>query len=205
MGLYIFLISINCLKELRFVLGYSSEMFLAIQHAISQGIIQEIAGKSFTSKVVMQRFPQTAFLEDPLLIALERFITMVIMLGFAYTFVNTVRVVTEEKELQLKVMTRRYRKRQAFVQKHLRVIQTSDQCAPDETARCQNLNVASNNKAGFQNSVTLVPFATCGEITTLAKPMSDSGHISIRKCLQSDPAPSYEEVFWLSSYCTSVR
>ncbi|XP_045497087.1 phospholipid-transporting ATPase ABCA1-like [Colias croceus] len=82
--------------------GYSPEMFLAVQHAVSQEIIKQKSGKSVNTKVYLQRFPQMAYREDNLLIAMERFISMIIMLCFAYTFVNTVRVVTAEKELQLK-------------------------------------------------------------------------------------------------------
>lgn len=78
-------------------------MFLAIQHGISQGIIEQKSGKYIYTKILMQRLPQPPSREDPLLIALERFISATIMIGFAYTFVNTVRIVTEEKELQLKV------------------------------------------------------------------------------------------------------
>lgn len=78
-------------------------MFLAVQHAISQEIIKYKTGKTVNSKVYLQRLPQLAYRDDQLLIALERFISMIIMLCFAYTFVNTVKVVTSEKELQLKV------------------------------------------------------------------------------------------------------
>ncbi|KOB77607.1 ATP-binding cassette sub-family A member 3, partial [Operophtera brumata] len=69
--------------------GYSSEMFLAIQHGVSQGIIMQKSRKSVDTRILMQRLPQPTTREDPLLLALERFITVVIMIGFAYTFVNT--------------------------------------------------------------------------------------------------------------------
>lgn len=78
-------------------------MFLAVQHALSQSIIKQKLGKPVNTKVYLQRFPQLSYRDDKLLIALEKFISMIIMLCFAYTFVNTVRVVTAEKELQLKV------------------------------------------------------------------------------------------------------
>lgn len=80
-------------------------MFLAVQHAVSQEIIRQKSGQSFNTKVYLQRLPQIAYRDDQLLVALERFISMIIMLCFAYTFVNTVRVVTSEKELQLKVLS----------------------------------------------------------------------------------------------------
>ncbi|KAL4712277.1 hypothetical protein ACJJTC_004039 [Scirpophaga incertulas] len=77
-------------------------MFLAVQHAVSKEIIKQKSGKPLNTKVYLQRLPQPEYRADDLLIALERFISMIIMLCFAYTFVNTVRVVTAEKELQLK-------------------------------------------------------------------------------------------------------
>ncbi|CAK1547173.1 unnamed protein product [Leptosia nina] len=82
--------------------GYSPEMFLAVQHAISQEIIKQKSGKPISTTIYLQRFPQGPYRKDDLLVAMERFISMIIMLCFAYTFVNTVRVVTAEKELQLK-------------------------------------------------------------------------------------------------------
>lgn len=78
-------------------------MFLAVQHAVSQEIIKQKSGKSINTKVYLQRLPQLSYRQDDLLVAMERFISMIIMMCFAYTFVNTVRVVTAEKELQLKV------------------------------------------------------------------------------------------------------
>ncbi|CAG9584632.1 unnamed protein product [Danaus chrysippus] len=82
--------------------GYSPEMFLAVQHAVSQEIIKQKTGKSINTKVYLQRLPQLSYRQDDLLVAMERFISMIIMMCFAYTFVNTVRVVTAEKEMQLK-------------------------------------------------------------------------------------------------------
>ncbi|XP_059046978.1 phospholipid-transporting ATPase ABCA3-like [Achroia grisella] len=82
--------------------GYSYEMFLAVQHAVSKELIKQKYEKPFKTKVYLQRLPQLAYRDDQLLVALERFVSMIIMLCFAYTFVNTVRVVTAEKELQLK-------------------------------------------------------------------------------------------------------
>ncbi|CAG9094881.1 unnamed protein product [Plutella xylostella] len=77
-------------------------MFLAVQHAVSIEIIKAKSGQPLETKVLLQRMPQLPYTEDLLLLAMERFISMIIMLCFAYTFVNTVKVVTAEKELQLK-------------------------------------------------------------------------------------------------------
>lgn len=96
-----------CLHIDMFV-GYSPEMFLAVQHAVSQEIIKQKSGKSINTKVYLQRLPQLSYRQDDLLVAMERFISMIIMMCFAYTFVNTVRVVTAEKEMQLKVSLTSY-------------------------------------------------------------------------------------------------
>ncbi|XP_026317820.1 ATP-binding cassette sub-family A member 1-like [Hyposmocoma kahamanoa] len=82
--------------------GYVPELFLGMQHALSREIIAMKTGHPYSTQVYMQRFPQHQYRDDNLLIALERFVSMIIMLCFAYTFVNTVRMVTAEKELQLK-------------------------------------------------------------------------------------------------------
>jgi ATP-binding cassette subfamily A (ABC1) protein 3 len=52
--------------------------------------------------VQMQRFPYASWIEDPLLQALESFVGIIIMLSFVYTCINTVKVITTEKEKQLK-------------------------------------------------------------------------------------------------------
>lgn len=53
-------------------------------------------------KVQLQRFPYPPYIDDPLLIALSNFISIVIMLSFVYTCINTVKVITNEKEKQVK-------------------------------------------------------------------------------------------------------
>lgn len=50
----------------------------------------------------MQRFPYPTWINDPLLTALESFVGIIIMLSFVYTCINTVKVITTEKEKQLK-------------------------------------------------------------------------------------------------------
>lgn len=51
----------------------------------------------------MQRYPYPSWINDPLLTALQSFVGIVIMLSFVYTCINTVKVITTEKEKQLKV------------------------------------------------------------------------------------------------------
>lgn len=82
--------------------GYFSELFLFMQHAISKSIVKDKTGKNIDTKIHLQRFPQLESRVDQLLFILQRFVSIAIMLGFVYTFVNTVRAVTTEKELQLK-------------------------------------------------------------------------------------------------------
>lgn len=53
--------------------------------------------------IQMKRFPYASWIEDPLLQALESFVGILIMLSFVYTCINTVKVITAEKEKQLKV------------------------------------------------------------------------------------------------------
>lgn len=53
--------------------------------------------------VKMQRYPYSKWMSDPLLQALISFVSIIIMLSFVYTCINTVKVITTEKERQLKV------------------------------------------------------------------------------------------------------
>lgn len=62
-----------------------------------------LTGRQFLPIIHIQRFPHAAWKEDPLLPALISFIGLLIMLSFVYTCINTVKVITVEKEKQLKV------------------------------------------------------------------------------------------------------
>ena len=55
------------------------------------------------TKVYLRRFPYPSWIDDPLLTALQSFVGIIIMLSFVYTCINTVKVITTEKERQLKV------------------------------------------------------------------------------------------------------
>lgn len=52
---------------------------------------------------MMQRYPYPEWIEDILLRALQSFVGLIIMLSFVYTCISTVKVITIEKEKQLKV------------------------------------------------------------------------------------------------------
>lgn len=51
----------------------------------------------------MQRFPYSSWLDDPLQAVLQSFVSLMFMLSFVYPCINTVKVITTEKEKQLKV------------------------------------------------------------------------------------------------------
>lgn len=53
--------------------------------------------------VHMRRFPYYQWEEDPLLQALQGFAGLVVMVSFCFTCTNLVKMITNEKEKQLKV------------------------------------------------------------------------------------------------------
>jgi ATP-binding cassette subfamily A (ABC1) protein 3 len=52
---------------------------------------------------MLQRFPYPPFTHDDMLEALKRNVPLIMMVSFVYTCINTVKVITVEKERQLKV------------------------------------------------------------------------------------------------------
>ncbi|RZC40676.1 ATP-binding cassette sub-family A member 3-like, partial [Asbolus verrucosus] len=95
--------------------GYYAEGFLTLQLILTYilaigGHFQVKTFQEFTNTIrslfppiiKMQRFPYASWIEDPLLQALESFVGIIIMLSFVYTCINTVKVITTEKEKQLK-------------------------------------------------------------------------------------------------------
>lgn len=81
-----------------------------LQQEISLSIInylkQEQLGESFNRDLVkleMQRFPYPKYTEDILITALQVFVGLIFMISFVYTCISTVKVITAEKEKQLKV------------------------------------------------------------------------------------------------------
>jgi ATP-binding cassette, subfamily A (ABC1), member 3 len=84
--------------------GYSQEGFLALQNFISRAIIEQKLNKPLQNVTIqMQRFPHPEYIDDPLLVALQTFVSLIFMLSFVYTSISCVRMVTHEKENQLKV------------------------------------------------------------------------------------------------------
>lgn len=62
-----------------------------------------IYNKEELPEIFMRRFPYPSWIEDMLLTALQSFVSIIFMLSFVYACINTVKVITTEKEKQLKV------------------------------------------------------------------------------------------------------
>ncbi|KAJ8951652.1 hypothetical protein NQ318_012323 [Aromia moschata] len=96
--------------------SYYSEGFLAIQQFLTLSVIlakNDISPNDNISliswflsnhppMIEMRRFPHASWYEDPLLLALQSMIGIIMMLSFVYTCINTVKNITTEKEKQLK-------------------------------------------------------------------------------------------------------
>ncbi|KAK4876909.1 hypothetical protein RN001_009415 [Aquatica leii] len=90
---------------------YNGEGFLKLQmqlgislihYWMSMDLTSELLDSNFSMNIKMQRFPHPPWISDKLLTALRLFVSLIIMLSTVYTCVNNVRVVTAEKEKQLK-------------------------------------------------------------------------------------------------------
>uniref|UniRef100_A0A1Y1MCM6 ABC transporter domain-containing protein n=1 Tax=Photinus pyralis TaxID=7054 RepID=A0A1Y1MCM6_PHOPY len=82
--------------------SYHSEGFLMLQQEVSLAIIHYFKPLKNNVSIYMQRFPYPEWVEDNLLTALQSFVGLIIMLSFVYTCISTVKIITTEKELQLK-------------------------------------------------------------------------------------------------------
>ncbi|KAJ8922450.1 hypothetical protein NQ315_004397 [Exocentrus adspersus] len=93
--------------------SYYLEGFLAVQHLVTMSLI--FARKNLTVDTIfpwlmenpppvisMRRYPYPAWSEDVLLTPLKSMLSMIMMLSFVYTCINTVKSITTEKEKQLK-------------------------------------------------------------------------------------------------------
>ncbi|KAF5277495.1 hypothetical protein FQR65_LT03832 [Abscondita terminalis] len=84
--------------------SYYYEGFLKLQQELSYAIIKHFK-EDFNRTaipVLMQRFPYPKWIHDLLLTALQTFVGLIIMLSFVYTCISTVKIITTEKEKQLK-------------------------------------------------------------------------------------------------------
>nr|CAD7446495.1 unnamed protein product [Timema bartmani] len=82
--------------------GYFPEGFLALQHALSSSLTEVLADTETIPEVLLQRFPYPPYLYDSLLVALQNMVSFIILLSLTYTSISIVKVITSEKELQLK-------------------------------------------------------------------------------------------------------
>ncbi|KRT81014.1 hypothetical protein AMK59_6215, partial [Oryctes borbonicus] len=84
--------------------NYFHEGFLTLQYHVSREIIKYHANDDFTDQpqLFMQRFPYPSWFNDYMQIALESVVGLLFMIAFASVCVNTVKVITLEKERQLK-------------------------------------------------------------------------------------------------------
>jgi len=82
--------------------GYLSESFLYLQNQISNALIRYWAPGEYLPEIELQRFPYPKYIEDPLLPALTSFISTVVLLSYIYTAINTIKVISAEKEMKMK-------------------------------------------------------------------------------------------------------
>ncbi|KAJ4444283.1 hypothetical protein ANN_06075, partial [Periplaneta americana] len=83
---------------------YWYEGFLLLQHVISSKIFEYLVNNSSINlpEIFLQRFPYPEYTQDDMLDALKRNVPLLMMVSFVYTCINTVKVITVEKERQLK-------------------------------------------------------------------------------------------------------
>uniref|UniRef100_A0A336MK43 CSON001010 protein n=1 Tax=Culicoides sonorensis TaxID=179676 RepID=A0A336MK43_CULSO len=86
--------------------GYAREGFLTMQNVISREFIERIqmeGDENFTvPEIFVQRFPYPAYKSDKLLLGLEFLFPVIIINSFLYVCINTVKLLTVEKEKRLK-------------------------------------------------------------------------------------------------------
>lgn len=86
--------------------GYVERRFLTLQQLISLEILETLKPSSsdLTPKITIQRMPYASWLDDLFYSsAMSTMVTLMVMMSFMYNFINTVRAITSEKEMQLKV------------------------------------------------------------------------------------------------------
>ncbi|XP_017768274.1 PREDICTED: ATP-binding cassette sub-family A member 3 [Nicrophorus vespilloides] len=81
---------------------YYSEGFLAIQNEVNRAILGYLGQDVDRQTLYMSRFPYPEYYSDMLLSVLQKMIGLIIVLAFVYTSISTIKVITAEKEKQLK-------------------------------------------------------------------------------------------------------
>lgn len=82
--------------------GYWHEGFLLLQHFISSEIIKFLNPNATIPEIFLQRFPYPPYKQDDILEALKTNVPLLMMVSFVYTCISTVKVITVEREHQLK-------------------------------------------------------------------------------------------------------
>jgi len=69
-------------------------------------LISYWAPGEYLPNIELQRFPYPKYIEDSLLPALTSFISTVMLISYIYTAINTIKVISAEKETKMKVTAR---------------------------------------------------------------------------------------------------
>jgi ATP-binding cassette subfamily A (ABC1) protein 3 len=92
--------------SLIFILGYVETGFLYLQYEVDRAIIKQKSRKAnfFDDiNVKLRKMPYPPYMEDPLLTAIETYLSLVLMLGFILYVIQTTKNIVYEKERKLKV------------------------------------------------------------------------------------------------------
>lgn len=82
--------------------GYCEEGFLKLQNEIFTAILHHYKENPRVPDFVVTRFPYPKYTVDALLPALISFISIFLLISFVFTAINTIKLVTTEKESQMK-------------------------------------------------------------------------------------------------------
>ena len=86
--------------------GYWYEGFLLLQHLLFGSLLKHHNIKEdAVPEIMLQRFPYPGYTQDDMLDALKKNVPLLMMVSFVYTCISTVKVITMEKERQLKAST----------------------------------------------------------------------------------------------------
>ncbi|KAH8303634.1 hypothetical protein KR018_009186, partial [Drosophila ironensis] len=88
--------------------GYLREGFLPVQHAVTMAWLNLATGNKVAElpPIWMQRFPYHSFMSDPFLVGMYNLLPLLLLLCFVYPSTVVAKLVTSEKELQLKEILR---------------------------------------------------------------------------------------------------
>ena len=84
---------------------YYDEGFLALQHAVDEGIIYQLntSADQDNVMVLLQRYPYPPYVQDAFVSALQSYLPLILLLSFIVTAPSIVKDIVIEKESRLKV------------------------------------------------------------------------------------------------------